>query len=199
MVFFPTSPIPSSVSAPAIIDPVWRFEADAGIELRRVKHSRPRRRYTLDYLGKTVTELRIIRDFFNVQRGGALAFQWFHPTALEFLNIDTSTTPVTVYYEHGLTTGQWIGIVQSPVTNYNAFWQVTRINRQVLTLNGSLAAGGGPFTAYAFVYLPTAVGLFSGDVMAAPDKLIGPEQWYPSGYVNRVGAFNFQCVIEEVF
>ncbi|HEX6827134.1 MAG TPA: hypothetical protein VF077_12525 [Nitrospiraceae bacterium] len=197
MAFFPSTPTPSSISAPAIIDPMWRFEADAGIDIRRAKHSRPRRRYVLDYLGKTTTEMRTIRDFLQQQRLGVLAFQWFHSTAIELCTIDGTTTPAGVYFEHGLVTGQWIGIIQGPAV-YNAFWQVTRFSHDALTLNGS-AGNGSVANAFAFVYLPTAVGIFGQDFMASPDKLIGPEQWYPAGYVTRVGYWNFSVQIEEIF
>lgn len=197
MTFFPFQPVPSSVSAPAILDPMWSFEADAGITIRRAKHSRPRRRFSLDYLGKTTTEMRMVRDFLQEQRLGALSFQWAHPTALDFVNVDGTTTPVAIIYEHGLVTGQWVGLVNGP-PSLQALWQVTRINRQVLVLNGSVATGTVA-TAFAFVYLPTAVGVFSGDVMASPEKILGPEQWYPVGAQNRIGYFNFQVFIEEIF
>ena len=38
---FPTTPVPSSISAPEVIDPMLRFDADMGYEVRRARHSAP--------------------------------------------------------------------------------------------------------------------------------------------------------------
>lgn len=197
MAFYPAVPIPSSVSAPAIMDPTHVFETDQGIQIRRAKHSRPRRRYTLEYLGKTTAEMRQIRDFLMTCRLGTLPFQWYHPTASDRVTVDDTQTPVLVYYQHGLVTGQMIGLINGP-PHLNAFWQVTRLNDTTIALNGSIA-GGPPAQADALVYLPTAVGVFASDTLESPEKLIGPEQWYPLGYQNRVGYFSFVVAIEEIF
>jgi hypothetical protein len=198
MPFYPDNPLPSSVSAPAIIDPVHRFETDQGIAIRRAKHSRPLRRYTLEYQGKTVTEMRTVRDFMQYCRLSALPFQWTHPTASDLATVDDQQTPVVLYYPHGLVTGQWVGIVGGPA-HINGFWQVTRLHQGAVTLNGSVA--GGPVSqCHVVVFLPNAVGVFANDTMESPEKIIGPEQWYPQGIrEQRVGYFSFSVLIEEIF
>jgi hypothetical protein len=199
MSLFPNTPLPSSVSAPAIIDEMHTFSTDSGVVIRRPKHSRPRRRFTLEYLGKNVAELRTVRDFLQACRLGALPFEWLHPTAGDLVNIDDTTTPVIVYYTHGLVTGQYIYMQGGP-THLTGVWQVTKLNGNALALNGSIA--GGPVAqGYAYVYLPNAVGVFASDTWDSPTTLIGPEQWYPQGGygINRVGVYNFNVVIEEIF
>src|SRR5262245_25509151 len=136
---FPTAPLPSSVSAPSIVDEVYRYVTDSSYEVRRSKHSRPRRRYTLEYLGKTTHEMRLLRDFFNLQRGGALPFSWWHPTAAETV-IFADTTPIIITFTtaHGLMTGQYVGIFESPGGNArNGFYRIRRITTTAVELPGS--------------------------------------------------------------
>ena len=101
---FPTVPVPSSISAPEVIDPMLSFGADMGYEVRRARHSRPRYRYTLEWLGKVTGDMRYIRDFLMQQRLGTLAFRWFHNTAKETGVLVHPTTPVTL----SLPGGAWL-------------------------------------------------------------------------------------------
>lgn len=190
MAFFPNFPLPASVSAPAIIDPAIRFSTDGGYELRRSKHSRPRRRYTLDYLGKPAENLHYLRDFIAEVRLGVTPFAFIHPTALDVVTI-TNTTPVILTYFHGLNTGQMVWVSASTNTSLVALgWVVTRISNSQLSLNGSTAGGAG--TATVQVYLPQAVLTFADDTWTSPTKLIGPER-------VGAGAFSWQLTIEEIF
>src|ERR1043166_8479636 len=110
---FPTAPVPSHVSSPEVVDKVLQFETDQGYTVRRAQRSRPRRRFALEYLGLHVWEVRRLRDFFQRHRMSTLDFTWAHPTALEAAQI-LATTPVQLVYEHGLITGQWVGVFNSP-------------------------------------------------------------------------------------
>ena len=194
MALFPNTPLPSSVSAPSIIDPVLRYSSDQGIEIRRSRTSRPRRRYTLDYLGKTTTEMRTLRDFLLTCRLGALPFQWIHPTAGD-VGALSNTTPVVMTVLHGLVTGQWIAM--GGPHPLSGLWQITRLDIAHLALNGSSAAGVVADGAYA-VYLPTAVAIFDQETWTAPTKLIGPEQT-GGGPTRREGVFSWSLQIEETF
>lgn len=196
MATYPITPTPSMVSAPEVIDPMWSYRVDQGYEVRRAKHSRRRRRWTLEYLGKSTDEMRQIRDFLQAQRLGALDFAWHHPTALDKVTV-IPTVPASVLWRHGLVTGDWCGIRNSPNPTLNEkVWQVTRIDSATLILNGSMAAGvAGPGDAWIMV--PHAVGIFQEGVMASPTTLIGPEQ---VAYVDRrSGFFSFSVQIEETF
>jgi hypothetical protein len=189
---YPQSPVPKSVSAPSIIDEVYRFRTDQSYEIRRSKHSRPRRRFTLEYLGVPTHFMRLIRDFLNLQRGGALPFSFWHPTAAEVIGFAASS-PILIQYTtaHGLVTGQWVGIFESPAGNSrNGFYQVTRVSHDAVTLNGSTSAGSG--VGLARVYLPSAVAVLSEDTFVSPQKLIGPE-------ANNAGFWNFNVVLDELY
>ena len=201
MVFFPATPLPSSVSAPAIIDPTLRYQVDQGYEVRRARTSRPRRRYQIDYLGKTTDEMHQIRDFILSMRLGVFPFQWLHPTAVDLVNMSANLTPVLIYYYtyHGLVTGQWVGVFGGPA-NANGLWQVTRLSNSTLTLNGSVGAGPAVINqANVFVYLPNAVAIFDQDTWTSPTKLIGPEQTNNLAGVFRAGVFSWTLLIEEIF
>jgi hypothetical protein len=194
MADFPLSPLPSSVSAPDVIDPMLRAVQDMGYEVRRTRHSRPRFRYTMDYLGKRTDEMRIIRNFLLQMRLGTLSFRWFHPTALDRQVLVNASSPIllTYIYQHGLFSGMWV-YLQEPIGPDAALqnaWQVTVHSPQVLSLNGSTSLGSGNVTSRPF--FPRAVARFSEDTWPSPAKLIGPEQ-------DNAGAFNFSVVIEEVF
>jgi len=194
---YPNTPLPSMVSAPEIIDSSLRFSVDQGYEVRRARTSHPRRRWTLSYLGKTVDEMRIIRDFLQQQRLGVLDFAWAHPTAIDHVTI-VPTTPVTAQnWRHGLFTGMWVGIRGSPNPGINEqYWSVIWVDDTQVRLNGTTAAGiaGG---ADAWVFVPHAVGIFQDDTMASPETLIGPEQIPYTG--RRGGFYNFSVVLEELF
>ena len=107
---FPPLPLPSSISAPEVIDPMLSMRSDFGYEVRRTLHPRPRFRYTVEWLGKTTHEMRYIRDFLLFQRLGTLAFSWYHGTGWESNVTVHHTTPIFLTYPiaHGLTTGMWV-------------------------------------------------------------------------------------------
>ena len=193
---FPTTVLPSHVSPPAIIDPMIEFSSDQGYQIRRARTSRPRRRWTMDYLGKNVDELRQIRDFFLQVRLGALEFAWGHPTAVDPVLV-SPTTPVTVQWRHGLYTGMWIFIANGPNPSINnQAFQITRFNEITVTLNGTSAAGIQGL-ADAVVYVPHAVGIFRDDTFESPATLIGPEQILFTN--RRMGYYNFSVEIMELF
>lgn len=188
---YPQFPVPSSTSAPAIIDEVYRFKSDQGYEVRRSQTMRPRRRYQLDYLGKTTHELRLIRHFFHFQRGGALPFSWWHGGAFEQVSV-LASTPIIINFPtaHGLMDGQMLAVFQSPGNAANGFWTITSFGTVSVTLNGSTSVGAG--LGLVSVYLPKAVGVFSEDTMPSAVKLLGPES-------GSRGRWNFSVQIEEVF
>lgn len=193
MVDFPLVPIPSSISAPEVIDPMIRQSYDQGYEVRRSLHVRPRFRYTIEWLGKRTDEMRFIRDFLMFQRLGTLPFRWFHGTALEDGVEIRATTPVILYYQygHGLYTGMWVNISNATTgPALNSAWQVTRADWQHVVLNGSVSVGVG--TCRTGVFMPRAVARFNEDTWASPVKLLGPERMYH-------GYWNWQLQIEEVF
>ena len=189
---FPTTPLPASVSAPALIDPVLKHRVDAGYEVRRSRYLHGWRRYTLEWLGKTTAEMRTIRTFLEREiRGGALPFAWTHPSP-DAVSAD-SGTPVVVTQTtgiHGLQTNQHVVIAGINVT-INGVRRITRISDTQYSLQGTSGGGGG--TGTAAPHLPVAVVSFgSEDTWESPQKLIGPER-------NAEGRFNFQLVIEERF
>lgn len=171
MADYPTFPVPSSISAPAYIDPVLRFQTDSSAEIRRSRYSRPRRQYTIEYLGKSTHEMRIIRDFLAAQRFGTLPFQFWHSTALEPVTFAAST-PIVLHYtmNHGLLTGQMVGVFESPSGNAaNGFWTITSGGTGTILLNGSSSVGAGPGAVR--VYLPRAVARFSDDTYPSPARV----------------------------
>ncbi len=188
---YPPDPLPSSIQAPSLIDPMHMFTTDSGITLRRSMHSRPQRRYQVDYLGKTTRDWRIIRDFLQMHRLGVLPFEFAHWTALDNAFYD-NTTPVVVHMYHTYVTGQWVLIYNStPNVSLNAGWQLTRLSGIAFSLNGSTAGGAG--TCQVRAYLPQAVGVFGEEGDVSPVKLMGPE----SVSTTR-GRFSFSVTIEEL-
>lgn len=192
MALFPLFPVASSVSAPTIIDPMLKFETDQRYSVRRALSSRPRRRFTVEWLGKTTYEMRTIRDFLMQCRLGASVFSWQHTMSVDLASFLSTTPVILAGYWHGLYTGQWVIVTQASIPAIEGIWQVTRIDATQIALNGSSAVGAG--TCMALPYLPTAVGIFDQDEWQSPTKLIGPEGNYP-----RMGYFNFVLQIEEVF
>lgn len=191
MAVWPFTPVPNSIQAPSALDPMHTFTTDSGITLRRSQHSRPQRRYQLDYLGKTTAEWRIIRDFLQQMRGGVLPFEFVHVTATDAATY-SSTTPVIVTMQHAYMTGQWVGVTSSvPHTALNALWPITRLSATTFSLVGSAAGGAG--TCAVFAYLPRAVAILAEDEMASPTKLMGPES------INTTrGRFSWSVLVEEV-
>jgi len=194
---YPQTPLPSEISVPDYIDPVFRFDSDSGVSIRRVKHSRPRRRWVLSYFGKTTNEMHLIRDFLASQRFGTLPFDWYHSTSLDNVTF-LATTPITLSFNgaHGLITGQMCGVFSSPGGNAkNGFYTLTRVNSVQISLNGSTSGGAG--VGSVRVYVPNAVGVFSDDTWASPVTLRGPETLTPlSGQTPP--AYNFTVTIEEL-
>lgn len=197
MAEFPFTPIPSAVSAPELIDVSLSYQVDQGYEVRRAKWSRPRRRWTLEYLGKSTDELRMIRDFLLQQRLGTLDFAWRHPTAIDPAVIDPGP-PVTANWRHGLFTGMWILVGLSPVPGVNnTAWQIDRVNEVAVVLRGAVPSGiQGP--GIVQTYVPHARAVMSqDDTFASPTTLIGPEQIGQGA--RRSGYFSFAVQIEELF
>ena len=194
MALYPLTPKPSSVSAPAWIDPALSFVSDSGYESRRVLHSRPRRRFVLEYLGATTQQRREIRDFLLWHRfGNGEVISFAHPTAFDTVP-STATVPVTLNYAHELVTGQSVGI-SFPAGPLQGTWRITRLGTTDIALDGSTTGGGVNVVVYN--YLPNVVARFSEDTMEAPGTIIGPDQIGTAG--GRVGYWNFQVTLEEVF
>jgi hypothetical protein len=191
MALFPTgNPLPSQISAPAIIDPMWSMDVDQGYQVRRSKHSRPRRRFVIDWLGRLTEDMHIIRDFLYELRLGVHTCEFLHSTSFDTAQA-ANTTPIILTYPkaHGYRTGQYLwvtGIGALPTT----IWQLTRLSQTQVALNGSTALGATP--CFTNVYLPYAVVIAQSDTWESPQKLIGPE-------AIGQGAFNFSITLEEVF
>lgn len=191
---FPIAPVPSHVAAPEVIDPMLSFSVDQGYQVRRVLHSRPRFRYTVEWLGKRTDEMRVLRDFLLQQRLGTLTFSWYHPTGWESNCIVSNTTPIWLGYPtpHGLFTGMSVLLRNpvGPVGLHSAFATVTRVDATQLILNGTTAAGSGFIEAT--VLFQRAVARFTDNTWQGPVKLIGPES-------GTQGFWNISLQIEEVF
>jgi hypothetical protein len=199
MAVWPISPLPSSVSAPAYIDPMLTFVSDSGYETRRSLHSRPRRRYTLDYLGKSTAELRIIADFLQATRFGAgQQIEFYHPTASDIV-VASNTTPIWLFYNHALPTGAYVYVGSPPALE--GIWHTTRIAPNAHSLDGSVAHGD--IYVQVQVYIPYVVARMSDDTWESPTKLvgtdmIGPDR--PGATVSALaGRWSFSVTLEEVF
>lgn len=191
---YPAFPVPASVSAPAYIDPLLRFQTDSSTEIRRSRYSRPRRQFVLEYLGRSTHEMRIIRDFLASMRFGTLSFSWWHPTALESCTF-TASTPIVLHYtmNHGLLTGQYVGVFESPAGNAaNGFWQITSGGTGTILLNGSTSIGTGPGATR--VYLPRAVARFSDDTYPSPARV---NYGGGEGQAGTEQRWSWQVLIEE--
>jgi hypothetical protein len=198
MAFYPQEVIPSSISAPAYIDPALRFVSDSGYETRRALHSRPRRRWTIDYNGVSVTDLRYITDFLqSVRFGSGETIQWFHPTAIETCPA-SNTTPIWLTFQHGMLTGQYIQVISGPLIGA---WRITRVARHAIALDGSVAIG--PLTVSLVIYVPNAIARLADDTWESPAKLVGTDRvgadqpGAPYGAI--AGRFSFSVLLEEVF
>jgi hypothetical protein len=197
MPLYPSSPVPSEVHPPEIIDPSIEFVSDYGYSIRRPRTSRPRRRWTLDYLGMSTASMRVIRDFLQEVRFGAGDIQFFHPTAIELATFQP-TTPVNVLLFHGMTTGMWVGVSNTPNPNINGgVFQITRTTDSSFTLNGTTGAGIQG-NGNVIIYVPHATVVTQDGTFSAPSTLIGPERIPIAPDVYR-GIYNFQVTLEEQF
>lgn len=169
------------------------YTSDGGYQTRRALASRPRQRYTLEYLGKNTQELRYLRDFLLFHRLGVTPFQYLHSTAHNTVPV-TNTTPVWLQYQHGLITGSWVNI-GGGIPALVGQWQVTRVDSLNVILNGSTAAGPG--NVIVSNWLPYAVARFNENTWESPAKLLGPERLSIDG--QRPGYFSWSVVVEEVF
>src|SRR5262245_32962125 len=197
--FWPSDPRPSAVSAPEIIDPTLQYIVEQGYSIRRPRWSRPRRRWTLEYLGLTTSNMRLLRDMLLRHRLGALEFSWTHPTALDVAVIQP-TTPVRLLYVHGLWTGMWVGVSNSPSPGVNGgFFQVTWETSGSLFLNNSTGQGvQGNCTVVLYVpHILVVPG--QEQSMPSPATLIGPEQLAAPASGLRTGYFNWSVTLEEQF
>ena len=165
---------------------------DAGYEVRRARHSRPRYRYTMEWLGKVTGDMRYIRDFLMQQRLGVFAFRWFHSTAKETGVIVHPTTPITLQFPagHGLYNGMWLVVTNAVGVTLGGGWQIIYVDWLHVLLNGSTSQGAG--TCSTQVFLPRAVARFNEGTWESPVKLIGPEQMFR-------GYFNYSVIVEEIF
>lgn len=198
MALYPSSPVPSMVSAPEIIDPSLSFKVDQGYQVSRPRTSRPRRRWQFEYLGLNTANMRVLRNYVMFVRLGALTFDLYHPTAVD-VAVCVPTSPVTLQYQHGLYSGWWVGVSNSPNPSLNGgVFQVTVTSGVSVTLNGTTAAGIQDVCTVV-VYVPRARVVAAEDTFAGPSTLIGPEQveHLPSG--RRSGFFNMSVQIEEQF
>lgn len=153
-------------------------------------HSRPRRRYQLDYLGMTTENVRFVRDFLISHRLGVTMFEWIHPTAFDTVPV-SNTTPVVLTYFHEYQTGQWVVVSgATPNTSIIGVWPVQRLAANAISLTGTVA--GGASTCDVRTYLPRARGFFPEGEWPGPAKLMGPES------INSArGRFSFSVIVEE--
>jgi hypothetical protein len=196
MALFPQSPAASEVHPPEILDPSLAFRTDYGYIVARPRTSRPRRRFTVDYLGITTAERRTIQNFLTFVRLGAMEFQWFS-SVIELATFQP-TTPVTVLMVHGMNTGMSVGVSNTPNANINGgVYTITVTSVSSFVLNGSTAAGVQG-TGNVAIYLPHARAVVSQDTLASPTTLIGPDRiMYPGEYYR--GYHSMQLQIEECF
>src|SRR5262245_38338007 len=196
MALFPQSPVPSEVHPPEIIDPAATFDTDFGYRISRPRSSRPRRRFTLDYLGMSTAERRTILNFLYFVRLQANDMQWFS-SVIEVATFQP-TTPVQVLLVHGMVTGMSVGVSNCPNPSLNGgVFQITVTSVSSFTLNGTTAAGIQA-TGNVAVYLPHARAVMSDDTYPSPTTLIGPDRVMYSGEQYR-GYHSFSVTVEELF
>lgn len=192
--FWPSLPVPASVSAPAYVDPRLTFQTDSGYAVRRPRTSRPRRRYALSYLGRRTDELRALTDVVLMARLGAFPIGFVHPTASDTVTMH-DLTPIWLTYTsaHGLFTGFWIWLVSAtpPTALDGQGFRVTRQNATQVTLDGTVSQGANR-PALIRPYLPYATLVLPDETWPEPMKLLGPEQ-------GTAGRFNLNVVLQEEF
>jgi len=142
--------------------------------------------------------MRLLRHYINYFRGGALEFDWIHPTAVDVANVAV-TTPVQLQWLHGLYDGQWVYTASSPNAGINdRSWQVTVLSANTVSLRGSTASG--PIgAAMVWTYVPHMKVALSDDTLASPATLMGPEQLAAPNFSLRGGNFNLAVTLEELF
>jgi hypothetical protein len=198
MPLYPSAPRPSSVSAPEIIDPALVAQTDQGYAIRRVRWSRPRRRWTLSYLALPTGDLRFLRNFLYGVRLGALDFDWIHPTAIDYGTFQP-TTPVRVLLTHGLYSGQWVVVTNTPNPGINGnFFSITTESVNSFFLNGTTAAGIEG-VGNVQVYVPHATAVMQEEGWPSPATLIGPEQVGYTPAPSRTGYYSATVTLEEQF
>lgn len=199
MANYPNNPIPSMVSGPEVIDPSFEYIVDQGYSVRRAKHSRPRHRWTLEYLALKTQEMRQLRDFVHFARLSQLDFAWQHPTALDLVLV-TPTTPTTVGGFHGLATGQWVILYDTPLVPLphltGQAWQITRFDVLNLFLNNSVGQGIAA-NMYMQLYVPHMKIVAANDTFAAPVTHRGPEQVRAD--IPYPGYYAYTVTLEELF
>jgi hypothetical protein len=189
---YPVLPAPASISAMTIIDPSYEMMTDFGYSIRRARYPRPRRFYTLTYLGLTTLELRFFQHFFVIHRLRTTAFSWY-PHLVYDTGTVLNTTPIRINVQHPYVGGQWVVIGESTVPNLNGFYQVTTPDGDFLLLNNTTARGVG--TCHVGPFLPNAILRTSEDgELPAPEKLMGPESIDTSR-----GRFSMIVGVEEIF
>ena len=162
---WPATIVPYSCSPPGFIDPVLRFSADQGYEMRRSRFSRSRRTYQLVFW-ETANVMNFILDFIEREiRGGTLSFSWSYPYPMAVFSINAGTPNVlTTVYTHGLQSGDQV--VVTGTNSHNNTYTVTRVNIQALQLQGTSGGsseGSGGLVAQFFPYM---VLQLDGDTLA---------------------------------
>ncbi len=192
MAFYPFEPAPSSVHPPVVIDPALHASTDQGYMFRRSQFSRPRRIFQLDYLGKISHDMRFIRDFLQEHRLSVTPFQWLNFNTRDTATV-ASTTPVILTFQgHGYVTGQWVAVNMTPTAGpLDGFYQVTRLNYQQVSLNGSVASGAG--SAIVTPYVPLMIGHYPEGTFPSAEKLMGPDS-----LDSARGRFTWTIFLEEI-
>jgi hypothetical protein len=145
----------------------------------------------------STANMRVVRDFFYFTRNGILDFSWFHPTAIELATFQP-TTPVTVLLLHGLTTGMWVGVSNTPNPSVNGgVFPITATGNASFLLNGTTGAGIQG-VGNVVLYVPKAVFVMPENTFPAASTIIGPERIPIAPEVYR-GYYNFSVQIEEQF
>lgn len=152
------------------MDVVLKFESDQGYSVRRSRHSRNRRLYSLTYWATAHNLLQVL-DFVEREiRGGALSFAWTYPYGqhIAFIN-NTVPNLVATTYVHGLQTGDQVAI--SNTATHNSIYTVTRVNANTLHLQDTSGGSGeGPGGRLA-VHLPYASLQLENDTTPLPEPL----------------------------
>jgi hypothetical protein len=169
----PTWPSPAlvpihSCSPHGLIDPILRFSADQGYEIRRSRFSRSRRTYQLVYW-HSADAIMILLDFIEREiRGGALSFVWTYPYPTQINSINAATPNlVATTWPHGLQTGDQVVITNT--NSHNGTFTVTWVSLNHFSLQGT---GGGSAEAaggLAAQHFPFMTLTLEGDTLEPPE------------------------------